>query len=138
MISRALPPFRTVACASPAYLRERGMPQRPADLENHECLARPGVYEWHFMKDGQAYDAHIRNRLRVNDAKALLPAALNGFGIILIAEDLARESLSDGRLVRLFPDYDSPSRPMHLVFLADRRQTPKLRSFIDFIVEELG
>ena len=138
MISRALPPFRLVACASPTYLRERGTPQQPADLLKHECLARPGTGEWQFLKDGHTYSAPIRNRLRVSDAKALLPAALDGFGIVLVAEDLAREALADGRLVRVLHQYGPPSRPMHLVFLPDRRQTPKLRSFIDFIVEELG
>ena len=138
LMSRALSPFRTVACASPAYLRERGAPAVPSDLIDHECLSRSAVSEWRFMKDGRPYDAPARNRLRLNDAKALLSAVRDGFGIVLIAEDLVREALSSGRLVRVLPDYETPSRPMHLVFLADRRQTPKLRSFIDFAVKAFG
>ena len=138
LMSRALSPFRLVACASPAYLRERGAPVTPADLKDHECLSRPAVSEWRFMKDRRAYDVRIRNRLRLNDAKALLAAALDGFGIVLIAADLAREALSSGQLVRILPDFEAPSRPMHLLFLADRQQTPKLRSFIDAAVQAFG
>ena len=138
LIARTLPPFRTVACASPAYLQERGAPTSPADLVHHDCVLRPGVEAWHFNRDGRAYEARVRTRLHLNDAKAHLPAALAGFGIVLIAEDLVREALASGQLVRILPGYEAPSRPMHLVFLADRRQTPKLRSFIDFAVAELG
>ena len=138
LIARALSPFRTVACASPAYLRKHGAPASPSDLVGHECLSRPGVAEWRFIKDGRTQAARIRSRLRLNDAKALLPAALDGFGVVLVAEDLARDALASGQLVRVLPGYEAPSRPMHLVFLADRRQTPKLRSFIDAAVEEFG
>ena len=138
LIARTLPPFRTVACASPAYLQERGAPASPADLVHHDCVLRPGVEAWHFNRDGRAFEARVRTRLHLNDAKAHLPAALAGFGIVLIAEDLVRDALASGQLVRVLPGYEAPSRPMHLVFLADRRQTPKLRSFIDFAVAELG
>ena len=67
-----------------------------------------------------------------------MAAALEGFGIALLAVDLVREHLGTGRLVPVLPDFEAPSRPMHLIFLADRRQTPKLRSFIDAAVEEFG
>ena len=138
LIARPLAPFRTVACASPAYLRERGAPASPSDLVGHECLSRPGVAEWRFIKDGRTQETRIRSRLRLNDAKALFPAAIDGFGIVLVAEDLVRDALASGQLARVLPGYEAPSRPMHLVFLADRRQTPKLRSFIDAAVEEFG
>lgn len=138
LMTRALAPFRIVACASPAYLRERVAPAVPADLANHECLARPGVSRWQFTREGRTHEVRIRNRLRLNDAKALLCAALEGFGIVLVAEALARDALLSGQLVPVLPGFEPPSRPMHLLFVADRQQTPKLRSFIDAAVRELG
>ena len=143
LVARELTPFRLVACASPAYLRERGTPSNPAHLEDHECLgythwSRPMVYEWRFVRDGQAHEVRIRNRLQANDAKALLTAALDGFGVVLIAEDLVRDGLRSGQLVRILPDFETPSRPMHLLFHPQRRQTPKLRTFIDAVVQEFG
>jgi len=40
--------------------------------------------------------------------------------------------------MRILPDYEPPSRQMHLLFAPDRRITPKLRSFIDFAVERFA
>jgi len=142
LAARALRPFCLLACASPAYLSERGTPHDLEELEAHECLgfvgARSPSTDWTFMRDGREVAIPTSGRLRVNNANALLAAALDGFGIAFIAEDLARSALSAGRLVRILPDFDTLSRPMHLLFQADRRQTTKLRSFIDLIVQEIG
>lgn len=142
-IARALAPFRLVACASPAYLQERGVPSTPADLDRHACLAYAwgagSVHgNWQFTRGGKHYKVDVQHRLRLNDAKALLVAALNGIGIAFISEDLAREDLRTGRLMTVLPDYDTLSRPMHLLYHPDRRQTPKLKTFIAAVVGELG
>lgn len=142
-MARQLLPFRLVACASPAYLEEYGVPATPSDLDRHACLAyastaRTPASDWHFIRDGAHYKIDVAHRLRLNDAKALLVAALNGIGIAFISEDLARDDLRAGRLARVLPDYDTVSRPMHLLYHPDRRQTPKLKSFIAAIVGELG
>ena len=141
LVARDLRPFRLVVCAAPGYLRERGTPSTPADLGTHECLgyARgPALDKWRFVSNGSVDDAPVSCRLRVNDAKALLSAALDGLGVAMVAQDLARDALAAGRLVRVLPDYDVPARPMHLVYLGDRRQTPKLRRFIDAAVQAFG
>lgn len=142
-VARELAPFHLVACASPAYLRERGIPATPFDLETHECLvyaptSGPTVNDWRFMRGDQTYEVTVKHRLQVNDAKALLAAALDGFGIAFIAEDLAREGLRSGRLTKVLPEYETPSRPIHLIYHPDRRQTPKLKSFISVVLRELG
>lgn len=141
--ARELAPFRLVACASPDYLCEKGVPATPADLETHECLvyassSGPTVSDWRFVRGDENYRLDMKHRFRVNDAKALLIATLNGFGIAFIAEDLAREGLRSGRLVKVLPDYETPSRPIHLIYHPDRRQTPKLKSFISAVIGELG
>ncbi|MEA3264696.1 MAG: LysR substrate-binding domain-containing protein [Pseudomonadota bacterium] len=138
-----LAPFRLVACASPAYLRERGIPSTPSDLADHECLGfsnwpGPMVSGWRFVRDERVYDVGVRGRLKVNNAAALLQAALDDFGVVFVAEDLARASLASGQLVRVMPNYETPSKPMHLLFHPDRRQTPKLRSFIDDVVVQFS
>jgi DNA-binding transcriptional LysR family regulator len=88
------------------------------------------------VRGEENYKIDVKHRLRVNDSNAsLLIAALDGFGIAFIAEDLAREGLRSGRLTKVLPDYETPSRPIHH---PDRRQTPKLKSFISLVVSELG
>lgn len=142
-IARQLAPFRLVACASPDYLSEKGVPETPDDLDKHECLAYASstgatASEWRFMRGKEKYQTQVRHRLQLNDAKALLVAALNGAGIAYVAEDLAREDLRSGRLIKVLPDYETPSRSVHLIYHPDRRQTPKLKSFIAAVMNELG
>ena len=100
--------------------------------------ARPGVDAWRFQQNGRTHDIRIRNRLQLNDAKAHLSAALEGCGIVMVAEVLAREALAVGALVPVLPGFDPPSRPVHMLFVPGRQQTPKLRSFIDAVIRELG
>jgi len=118
-VARELAPFRIVACASPDYLRERGVPATPLDLETHECLVHaptsgPTVSDWRFVRGEENYKIDVKHRLLVNDAKALLIAALDGFGIAFIAEDLAREGLRSGRLTM------SHRRPRAIALMARR------------------
>lgn len=144
LIARALKPYRLIACAAPAYLAERGAPKAPADLTAHECLgfaywARAPLDVWDFTAaDGVTHRIKVRSRLTVNTGPALRAAALEGFGITLQAEEMLREDLAAGRLVQVLPDYAGPSHPMHILFPASRRPTPKLRSFVDFVVEVFG
>jgi len=142
LVARRLRPYRLVVCAAPAYLAERGVPARPEDLENHECIgfahwAPRG--EWEFRDaEGATSRVQVGGRVSINSGQALRRAALEGLGIILQPEGLLRDDLAAGRLVRVLPGYTPPSRPMHILFAPDRRPTPKLRSFIDAVVEEFG
>ena len=52
--------------------------------------------------------------------------------------ELVQHEIEKGRLVELLPDYPVPTRPMHLLYAPDRRMTPKLRSFIHFVLTHFG
>ncbi len=52
--------------------------------------------------------------------------------------DLLAEDIAAGRLQVLLPGYRTLSRPRHLVWLQNRRMTPKLRVFIDYMTEIFG
>lgn len=143
LTARPLAPYRLVACAAPAYLAERGMPQTPDDLKHHECLgyaywSRPADREWVFCQGAVIHRIPVTSRLQVNESKALLSAALDGFGIVLGPEDFLAPALRSGELVRLFADYEAPSRHMHLLYTANRQRTAKLRHFIDAAYQRFG
>lgn len=60
-----------------------------------------------------------------------MSAALEGFGIVLGPEDFLAPALRSGELVRVLADYETSSRPMHLLYTANRQRTAKVRHFID-------
>jgi len=143
LVTRALVPYRLIPCASPDYLARRGMPRHPAELHDHDCLdyvfhTHPAPAVWRFRSKGPPISIRPAGRLLVNDSRALIEAALRGFGIILIAELLLTDHLAAGRLVRVLAGYEGPSRPMRLLFVAHQAQAPKLRAFLDWAGETFG
>ncbi|MCS0580858.1 LysR family transcriptional regulator [Massilia pinisoli] len=140
LVARPLAPYRLMLCASPAYLARRGMPDTPADLAHHDCLSfgAAGIAQWRFQRDHDVCQVPVQGRVKINNGQALRTAALQGLGVVLQPTILLEADVRAGRLVQLFPDFELPSRPVHVVYLPDRYRSPKLRSFIDFVVERFG
>jgi DNA-binding transcriptional LysR family regulator len=65
-------------------------------------------------------------------------AALAGAGIIMQRRDLLADDIAEGRLKILLPDYKLLPRPRHVVWLQNRRMTPKLSAFLDHIIDLYG
>lgn len=140
LIARPLAPYRLMICAAPAYLARKGVPSRPEDLAEHECLsfAPAAVAHWRLSSDEGAHRVAMAGRLQVNLGQALRVAALHGLGIVLQPAILLEADVRAGRLVQLFPAFSLPTRPMSVVYLPDRYRSPRLRSFVDFVVERFA
>lgn len=140
-VARPLKPYRMRACASPAYLARAGIPRTPADLTRHECLGflhwgREGL--WRLGGESADENQLRAGRFRANNGQALKVAALRGFGLVLQPEALLAREIASGELVSVLEDYLPEGAPVHLVYPRDRRATPKLTSFIDFVIERFG
>ena len=127
-------------CASPDYLARRGTPRKPKDLEAHECLSfaywrRKDA--WRLTKGKRTETVKVTGRLTINSGQALKNAALHGGGIIMQPALLLADEVSAGRLVRVLPSYAPPARPIYLLYTPASKATPKIRTFVDFIVEAL-
>lgn len=140
MVARLLFPYAMVICASPGYLARRGTPHTPEDLDRHECLDFmhwPHSVRWRLRGD-RGPNQIPASRFRANNGQALRVAALHGFGIVMQAEVLLAQDIAAGRLVQILEPYAPVPRPMHLVYPRDRQATPKLTTFIDFMLERFG
>jgi DNA-binding transcriptional LysR family regulator len=141
LVARPLATYRMLIGASPAYLAERGTPRKPQDLTQHECLNFsywPQRNQWRLSARGVEHNARVSGRLRINNGEALRQAALAGFGIVLQSQALLEEDIRSGRLVHILPRYELPTPPVHLVYRPDRRPTPKLQRFIEFVLERFS
>ena len=91
------------------------------------------------MTEGDAsYEVPVLGRLRANHGQALRIAALKGVGIVMQAAILLEDDVRQGRLVQLLPSFALPTRPVSVVYPRDPYRAPKLRSFVDFVVERFG
>jgi DNA-binding transcriptional LysR family regulator len=140
---KALPlkPYQMLLCAAPAYLARRPPLLTPWDLQEHECLAfaySDGRSHLHFEGPGGPIDVPITSRLTINQGDPLLSAAVAGLGVVLLPLELVNDALRKGTLVNVLPEYHVPVSPMNLLYAPDRRLTPKLRSFVDFVKATFG
>lgn len=102
----------SVLVATRAYLRKHGEPQKPADLQAHNCLHYPRSQDtpaWTFEPRDPAATERITvpvsGNLAANNSEALREAALAGVGIALMPDFSAQAALRQGKLVRVLPDW---------------------------------
>ncbi len=141
LIARRLSPYRLALCASPRYLAKAPSLTSPQDLAHHECLGFSHTElrtHWTFDGPDGRHVVPVTSRLVADHGEPLLCAALEGLGIMLQPLELVHDYIEDGQLVELLPDYKVPTRPLHVLYAPDRRLTPKLRSFLDFVVVHFG
>lgn len=147
LIARPLMDYTLTLCAAPAYLERRGTPVEPMDLQQHDCLAfaYPAGDDWSAAEkywrlagpQGEVL-VPVSGPITMNTSAGLHKAARAGAGIVMMPDALVSEDLANGRLIALLPDYRLPCRPMHLLYAQDRYRSPKLRSFVDFVMERWG
>ena len=139
LVARPLAPYRSVLCAAPSYLERHGAPSEPKELADHNCLVFSFAGDsWRLQDARGEHHVRVKGQVLTNNGEALRRAALAGLGIVLQPEVLLAADLAAGRLVQLLPDVSMPSREAHLVYLPDRRPTPKLRALIDFVIGRFG
>ena len=141
LIARRITPVRVLACASPAYLKTHGTPKQPEDLAAHNCLVYAHTVHqggWHFKREGEERTVPVSGSLRGNNGGALVGAAVEGLGVIFEPSFLVYEALRDGTLVQLLPEWESEKLWVYAVYPNRKFLAPKVRSFIDFLVERFG
>ena len=142
LIARKLFEARTVVCASPAYLEERGTPETPEDLVDHDCLvysnlADPG--RWICTdSEGGRHSVEVNVTMTASSGDFLSAAAADGLGIAMQPTFIAGELISSGELVPLLTNYQWPVTPAYAIYPPTRHLTYRVREFIDFLVEQFA
>lgn len=109
--------------ASPGYLKQRGVPEAPESLSEHDCIVYRNRHLcmdlWRFSgPDGRISEHRVSAAILSSDSRSLLELALADQGIIMADRLLARRYLGTGQLVSLFDDWQHPeTQPVHLVCL---------------------
>ncbi|GCA51885.1 LysR family transcriptional regulator [Sinorhizobium meliloti] len=122
------PPLRVAVVAAPSYLSDYPAPMEPSDLTAHRCIAHGDLSRWLFERDGHAVTVVPGRGPVFNDGDLLVAAALEGFGILYILEDLVAAPIADGRLIRLMEPWCEPFAGYHLYY-PDRQGTTAFELF---------
>ena len=123
------PPMRMAVVGAPDYLASRRPVHTPRDLTGHDCinirfLTHGGLYAWEFERDGHALKVRVEGRLAFNSGGQIRTAALDGFGLACLPEDMVLTDIAAGRLERLLGDWCPPFPGYHLYYPSRRQHSP--------------
>jgi DNA-binding transcriptional LysR family regulator len=130
------PDFRMAVVGAPSYFARRPRPKKPQDLTAHDCInlrlpTYGGLYAWEFEKRSRALKVRVEGQLVFNNIALRLNAALAGFGLAYLPEDLVQTHLADGRLIRVLSDWCPPFSGYHLYYPSRRQPTPAFALLVD-------
>ena len=139
---RATREQRIAVVGSPEYFERYPRPLKPTDLHQHHCLrfrfSSGVIYRWEFGRAGQEFDMDVDGPLICNDNALMQAAAKQGLGLAHLMEDLVREDLAGGDLVRVLEDWCPPFPGFYLYYLSRAQMPLKLRVLVDFLAARLS
>lgn len=130
------PDLRMAVVGTPSYFRTRSEPNKPQDLIGHNCinlrlLTHGGLYAWEFAKAGRELKVRVEGQLTFNGTLQMLNAALAGFGLAYVPEDLAQPHIAKGRLKRVLEDWCPPYSGYHLYYPGRRQSSAAFALLVD-------
>lgn len=142
LVARSIAPLPFVACASPAYFRQRGYPQTLADLSSHNCLRLSRINSrdpmaWFLKGNDAVSDASISGNLLLNDFAALQGAAVQGLGISCVPLPLAMPDIRAGRLIPVLTQLIRTDLLVYLYYPSRENLPGRTRSFVSFVLSAL-
>ncbi|MBV4507460.1 LysR family transcriptional regulator [Pseudomonas sp. BW13M1] len=134
--------FQHHLVASPEYLRKRGTPQHPRELAGHSCLhyrfPSSGKLEtWPLRREHPEQDYAIPISMVCNHVETRICFALNHRGITCLPDFSVRKELAAGSLVSVLDSFMERRGSFYLLWPSGRQMPPKLRVFIDFMLERV-
>lgn len=141
LIARKLGGEHSLICAAPSYLKRHGTPQTPEDLAHHACLGYTLTNngdEWRLEGPDQAVAVRSAGPIKADSGDMLRLAALSGAGLIFQPLFIVAEDLQAGRLVQVLPDHVSAELGIYAIYPSRKHLSAKVRTFVDFLVAQLG
>lgn len=139
LIARPIARRRWLIAASPAYLARHGAPTAPDELLAHRCLdftVRRNWNSWSFRENGALKTIDVRSYIGANQGELLRTLAIEGLGVVRLAEFHIGRDVRDGRLIELLAEYRDPNDDLMYVLYPHRLHlAPRVRAFVDFLEE---
>jgi len=138
--ARLLGRTRWIMICSPQYLAEKGEPANPLELTERETIVETwasGPPQWMCPIDGKMQAIRLNPGIISNNLDIQLEAARKGRGIAMVLDYHAEADIKAGRLMRILADHDLGFLQVHLVTLAGRSMTPKLKVLTDHLYAEV-
>ena len=142
LISRRVTQSERLILASPAYLAKHGVPKHPFELDRHKLISYSNLKQpnvWVFQDHGgKSIQVHVESHVLSNNSNLSIDLGVAGQGIFIVPCFALKDELETGKLVEVFPDWPKQSIGVYMVYPSRKHLSAKVRSFIDFVMQELG
>ena len=130
------PDMRMAVVGAPSYFAKRSPPKKPHDLTDHKCInlrlaTYGGLYAWEFERGGRELKVRVDGQLVFNGTAQMLNAALAGFGLAYVPEDVAQPHIAGGRLKRVLEDWCPPFPGYQVYYPSRRHSSPAFSLLVD-------
>ena len=139
LIARLLATSELILVASPSYLASHGTPVEPSDLRNHSAVVAPSrsvAPDWLLERGRQRVASSARRCCRVSSLKLAVDVVAAGTGIAMVPAFMTSTGIERGDLVRVLSDWHGGVSEINVVHVSRRLVAPRLRVFIDVLVEK--
>ncbi len=130
------PDIQFAIVGAPEYLAKHPQLQKPQDLAEHECInqrltSNGEICAWELKKGNQRESVRGEGQLVFNNPWQILNAALAGFGLGYVLEQMARPYISKGQLKQVLDDWCPSSPGYHLYYPTHRKPSRAMGVVID-------
>ena len=138
LAARRIALFSMSLYASAEYVKRRGLPAAPEELQQHDgllILSRTGEpVPWTLFNGERRWQGVPPARATANSPELLMHMALRGAGIAIVNDHFAVEHLKHKALVPVLPKWRPQPVPLWAVFPGRRLMPAKTRVFIDALM----
>jgi DNA-binding transcriptional LysR family regulator len=133
---------RRLICAAPSYLKRYGQPHSLGDLAQHNCIALSGqvpATTWPLAIDDGVVQFLPKGSFSCDNVGMLFDMALEGHGIVRLADFVVAQAVKDGRLIEILAEVNRAS-PISLWVLMPKGRflSPRVQAFLDFMADYLS
>ncbi|MEJ2454588.1 MAG: LysR family transcriptional regulator [Candidatus Thiodiazotropha sp.] len=142
LVARRLGPCRHVVCAAPGYFVRHGVPHTPEELRDHNAITfkyQDSPNEWHFRSaQGGIIRVPVQGNIQINNSLGLREALLREAGVTLTPTFVVGDDIKSGRLQAVLREYTALEVSIYAVYPQRRHLSPKVRAFLDFMLERIS
>lgn len=133
-VRRKIDEDRNILCATSAYLKKHGMPKKVSDLARHTFIVHSKRYNPDQLTLG-GETVHIQPVISTNSTNAMIQFCLQDMGITQVHGQTVKSYIKNHLLVEVLPACSEPLQPLYVHFKRAQYLQPKLRVFIDYLIQ---
>jgi DNA-binding transcriptional LysR family regulator len=150
LVARPIGKARMMLCAAQDYLNAHGIPQKPDDLINHQCLTYAYASDnhlWRFAdpneqdgkRDGKGpITVRVGGGVHSNNGLLLRELAAQGMGLTMAPDFILKVAVDEGRLVEVMTEWSPAPLTIYAAYPSRKHLSAKVRGFAAFLQEWLA